>query len=105
MNLIGQTDLRTAMGIIARCRAFVTNDSGAMHVAAALSVPVIAIFGPTDERVTAPIGNHVVLATDVFCRPCMLHECPIDHRCMKRITPDQVLAAVLRQVDRREDHA
>jgi len=105
LNLIGQTELPAAMGVIARCRAFVTNDSGAMHLAAALSVPVTAVFGPTDERVTAPVGDHVVLTSETFCRPCMLHECPIDHRCMKRIAPDQVLDAVLRQLDRQKGRA
>jgi heptosyltransferase-2 len=99
LNLIGRTDLRQAMGIMACCRAFISNDSGAMHLAAALGVPVVAIFGPTDERVTAPLGNHDVLAHDVFCRPCMLRDCPIDHRCMKRITAVQVFDAVSRRLD------
>jgi heptosyltransferase-2 len=93
-NLIGQTDLRQLIGVLARCAAFVSNDSGAMHLAAALGVPVTAIFGPTDERVTAPLGNHDVLVHKVFCRPCMLRDCPIDHRCMKGITADAVFAAV-----------
>jgi heptosyltransferase-2 len=69
-----------------------------MHVAAALGVPLTAIFGPTNERVTAPAGpgpRHVILR-DVFCRPCMLRECPIDHRCMKRIHIDDVLASIPR---------
>ncbi len=101
VNLIGQTDLRDAMGVVSWCRAFVTNDSGAMHLAAALGLPVTAVFGPTDERETSPAGaGHAVLAAGVFCRPCMLRDCPIDHRCMKRITPDQVLDAVVRQIDR-----
>ena len=94
VNLIGRTSLRQLVGVIARCRAFVSNDSGAMHVAAALRVPLTAIFGPTDERVTSPAGGAAVMVRDVFCRPCMLRECPIDHRCMKRIDS----AAVLRSV-------
>ena len=94
VNLIGQTDLRQLIGVLARCAAFVSNDSGAMHLAAALGVPVTAVFGPTDERVTAPLGNHDVLLHDVFCRPCMLRDCPIDHRCMKGISADAVFAAV-----------
>jgi heptosyltransferase-2 len=95
VNLIGRTDLRQLIGLLARCRAFVTNDSGSMHLAAALGTPIVATFGPTDERVTAPRGSRVdVLTEDVFCRPCMLRECPIDHRCMKRITPERALAAV-----------
>jgi len=94
VNLIGRTDLRQVAGILARCAAFVSNDSGAMHLAAAVGVPVTAIFGPTDERVTAPIGHHDVMVREVFCRPCMLRDCPIDHRCMTRITSDQVFDAV-----------
>jgi lipopolysaccharide heptosyltransferase II len=70
-----------------------------MHLAAALGVPVAAIFGPTDDRVTAPLGDHDVLIHQVFCRPCMLRECPIDHRCMKGITPDAVVAAVGRRLE------
>jgi heptosyltransferase-2 len=64
-----------------------------MHLAAALGVPVVAIFGPTDERVTAPLGHHDILLEQVFCRPCMLRDCPIDHRCMKRISVDRVFNA------------
>jgi heptosyltransferase-2 len=93
IDLIGRTDLSTFVGVTARCAAFVSNDSGAMHVAAALGVPLTAIFGPTNERVTAPAGPgpRTVICRDVFCRPCMLRECPIDHRCMKRIDVDDVL--------------
>jgi heptosyltransferase-2 len=94
VNLIGYTDLGQLIGVLARCAAFVSNDSGAMHLAAALGVPVTAIFGPTDERVTAPLGDHDVLVHQVFCRPCMLRDCPIDHRCMKGITADAVFAAL-----------
>ena len=94
VNLIGRTDLRQVAGVLARCAAFVSNDSGAMHLAAAVGVPVTAIFGPTDERVTAPIGHHDVVVREVFCRPCMLRDCPIDHRCMKRITSDHVFEIV-----------
>ena len=72
---------------------FVSNDSGAMHLAAALGRPVVAIFGPTDERATRPLGDHDVITEPVFCRPCMLRDCPIDHRCMKRITVDRVVEA------------
>ncbi len=98
IDLIGRTDLRLLVGVLARCTAFVSNDSGAMHLAAAVGVPVSAIFGPTDERVTAPVGDHDVLVHQVFCRPCMLRECPIDHRCMKGITVDAVAASVVRHL-------
>jgi heptosyltransferase-2 len=100
VNLIGRTDLRLLMGVIHACRAFVSNDSGAMHLAAALGVPVTAIFGPTNERATAPLGDHDVLLHPVFCRPCMLRECPIDHRCMKRISEEDVYGALTRRMDR-----
>jgi lipopolysaccharide heptosyltransferase II len=101
VNAIGRTDLRQVAGILARCATFVSNDSGAMHLAAALGVPVTAIFGPTDERVTAPIGDHDVIVREVFCRPCMLRDCPIDHRCMKRITSDEVFDAVAARLTER----
>ena len=94
VNLIGRTSLRQLVGVVARCAAFVSNDSGAMHIASALGVPLTAMFGPTDERVTAPAGGADVIVRDVFCRPCMLRECPIDHRCMKRIDVDAVLQSV-----------
>jgi heptosyltransferase-2 len=94
VNLTGRTSLGALVGVIARMDAFVSNDSGAMHVASALGTPVVAIFGPTDERATHPLGPHRVISVPVFCRPCQLRDCPIDHRCMKRITPDIVYAAV-----------
>ncbi|MBA2303697.1 MAG: lipopolysaccharide heptosyltransferase II [Acidobacteria bacterium] len=100
VNLIGRTDLRLLMGVLSACRAFVSNDSGAMHLAAAVGGPVTAIFGPTNERATAPLGDHDVILHQVFCRPCMLRECPIDHRCMRRIGADEVYNAVTRRIDR-----
>ncbi|HEY2434643.1 MAG TPA: lipopolysaccharide heptosyltransferase II [Vicinamibacterales bacterium] len=94
VDLVGRTTLRQLVGVIARCSAFVSNDSGAMHLAAALGVPLTAIFGPTDERVTSPGGRADLIVRDVFCRPCLLRECPIDHRCMKRIDVDTVFRSV-----------
>jgi heptosyltransferase II len=105
LNLIGRTDLRLLSGVLAQCSAFVSNDSGAMHLAAAIGVPVAAIFGPTDDRVTAPLGDHDVLIHQVFCRPCMLRDCPIDHRCMKGITVDAVFDAVSARLGRAGDVA
>lgn len=99
LNLIGRTDLRLLIGILAHCDAFVSNDSGGMHLAAAAGISVTAIFGPTNERATAPIGNHDVILSPVFCRPCMLRECPIDHRCMRRISAEEVLRSVERRLD------
>lgn len=97
-DLIGKTDLGSLVAITSLSRVCVTNDSGVLHVAAATGRPVIAMFGPTDERVTRPLGRGDVLTADVFCRPCHLRDCPIDHRCMKRITVDMVFAAVSRHL-------
>lgn len=94
LDLTGHTSVNGLVGVTARCRAFVSNDSGAMHVAAGLGCPVVAIFGPTDERSTRPLGAHAVLTAPVFCRPCLLRDCPIDHRCMKRIDVGRAFEAV-----------
>jgi heptosyltransferase-2 len=108
VDLIGQTDLPLLVGLMARCRAFVSNDSGAMHLAAAVGLPVTAIFGSTDERSTAPLASgstsaprHEILTCDAWCRPCMLRECPIDHRCMTGIDAGMVSMAVERQLNHR----
>jgi heptosyltransferase II len=97
-NLIGLTDLTTLAGVLSLCRGLIANDSGAMHLAAALGVPVTAMFGPTDEAATRPLGraSSVVLTHRVWCRPCMLRECPLDHRCMLGISVDAVVTAARR---------
>jgi heptosyltransferase-2 len=94
VDLIGRTSLGALIAAVERVTAFVSNDSGAMHLAAALGRPVVSIFGPTDERATRPLGAHEVLTARVLCRPCMLRDCPIDHRCMRRISVDAVYDAV-----------
>jgi heptosyltransferase-2 len=96
INVIGRTDLRALGGVLVRCRALLTNDSGAMHFAAALGTSVVALFGPTNERETSPLGrgDRVVLTHDVWCRPCMQRECPLTHRCMRGISVSTVSAAV-----------
>lgn len=98
VNLTGETSLVELMGVLARADAVLANDSGAMHLAAALGRPVVAVFGPTDERATRPLGANDVLTADVFCRPCHLRDCPIDHRCMRRVSADAVFAALSRQL-------
>jgi heptosyltransferase-2 len=92
--LVGATDLSTLAAVLVHCRAMITNDSGAMHFAAAAGVNVTAIFGPTNERATGPLGEGrvTVLHTDVWCRPCMLRECPLRHRCMTGVSVDSVVA-------------
>jgi heptosyltransferase-2 len=100
LDLVGQTDLPSLAGVLAQCRALVSNDSGAAHLAAALGLPVTVVFGPTDERATHPIGRRepVILTHEVWCRPCMLRECPLDHRCMRLIDVDRVVTATWRSM-------
>ena len=95
LNLAGKTGLGQLAGILATCAAFVSNDSGAMHLAAAVGTPVVALFGATDERVTAPLAARArVLTADAWCRPCLLRECPLDHRCMLGLEAGAVATAV-----------
>ena len=97
--LSGATTIRELMAALKRCEVLLTNDSGPMHVATALQVPVVGIFGSTDWRKTAPFGNADGLVRQpVDCAPCMLLECPIDHRCMTRVTVDQVYEAATKQL-------
>lgn len=94
--LSGTTTIRELMAAVKRCEVLVTNDTGPMHIASALQVPVVAIFGPTDWRTTSPFERpHAIVRQPVDCAPCLLRECPIDHRCMTRVTVDQVYEAGL----------
>jgi heptosyltransferase-2 len=95
-NLAGQTTLREFIDLAAACRVILTNDSGAMHVTSALGVPTVTIFGATDDTTTGPTGPLArVIREYAECSPCLLRECPIDHRCMTRVTADRVAAAAL----------
>jgi heptosyltransferase-2 len=99
LDAVGQTDLPALAGVMTLCRGLVTNDSGAMHLAAAAGTSVTAVFGPTNEAATRPIGHaHAVLVNPVWCRPCMLRECPIDHRCMRGLPPATVAEAARRSL-------
>ncbi len=87
----GETTLRELMALLAQCRLVVTNDSGPMHLAAALGLPVVAIFGSTDERATGPLSPLArIVKHPVACSPCGLRQCPIDFRCMESVTVDEV---------------
>ena len=100
--LAGRTSLGTLMGLIKECGLLVTNDSGPMHLAAALDVPQVAIFGSSSEIATGPLGPEArVIKHPVGCSPCFLRECPIDFRCMTRITVDEVLAAAHQTLSRK----
>ncbi len=90
-NLAGETTLREFIELAAACRLFLTNDSGGMHIASALGVPTVAIFGATDDIGTGPTGaNSRIVREPVECSPCLLRECPIDHRCMTRVSASRV---------------
>ena len=96
VNRIGQTTLEQLINELRQCRLLLTNDTGTMHLAALLGLPVVAVFGSTEPSLTGPLGNgHTILRHHVECSPCFLRECPIDFRCMKAISADQVAAAVL----------
>jgi heptosyltransferase-2 len=93
--------LREFIDMAAACRIFLSNDSGAMHIAAALGVPSVTVFGPTDETATGPCGTNArIVREPVDCAPCKLRECPIDHRCMTRVGVESVVAAVPASDDR-----
>jgi heptosyltransferase-2 len=100
VNLAGRTDLPTLAALMSHAGAVVTNDSGAMHLAAAAGAHVVAVFGPTDDRKTSPLRasaqspKATIVSTDVWCRPCMLRECPIDHRCMTGVSARAVFDAL-----------
>jgi heptosyltransferase-2 len=96
VNRIGRTTLDQLIDELRECRLLLTNDTGTMHLAALLGVPVVAIFGSTEPRLTGPLGsNHIILRHHVECSPCFLRECPIDFRCMKAVTAQEVSDAVL----------
>ncbi len=92
--LTGRTDLETLLGVLSLASLIITNDSGPMHMAAALGIPTVAVFGSTDSEVTRPVGPRTrVVRHEVSCSPCLLRECPIDHRCMEAVTVDDVFKA------------
>lgn len=90
-DFCGQTSLREAIALVSMCDIFVTNDSGLMHVASALDVPTVAIFGPTDQVATGPCGQRTrVVNHRVHCSPCLKPDCPTDHQCMNGIGVEEV---------------
>ena len=95
-NLIRQTTISELVDYIALMDIFISNDSGPMHIAAAFRVPLIAIFGATNAKETAPwVDNAVILDKHLPCAPCKRRECPLKHHnCMKLITPDEVIESV-----------
>lgn len=94
INLTGRTAVADLPALLSQCHLFIGNDSGAMHVAAAVGLPVVAVFGPTDPLGTAPVTpKFSIVQEKPHCSPCFLRRCPIDHRCMKAISPNMVYKA------------
>jgi heptosyltransferase-2 len=94
IDIAGMTNLKEAIALIARCSLFISNDSGLMHVAGALGIPTIALFGSTNPATTSPVGEKsVVIHHDVDCSPCLKPVCPTDFRCMEMIRVEEVCAA------------
>jgi len=97
VDLTGKTDLAEVPALLSRCNMFLGNDSGAMHVAAAVRLPVVAVFGPTDPLGTAPVTPRCTIVQEKpYCSPCFLRRCPTDHRCMIAVTPERVSDSLLR---------
>ncbi len=96
-NLAGETSIAELIGLLSSCDLLITNDTGPAHVGAALSIPTLTIFGPTNEFETAPLGlrSELIRAEGIECARCMHRECPIDHRCMTRLTVDAVAEKAL----------
>ena len=96
INRIGQTTLDQLIDELRQCHLLLTNDTGTMHLAALLGVSTVAIFGSTEPRLTRPLGDrHIVLRHHVECSPCFLRKCPIDFRCMKAVSVQEVVDAVM----------
>jgi heptosyltransferase II len=94
LDLTGKTAIAELPALLSRCDLFVGNDSGAMHVAAAVGLPVVAIFGPTDPLGTAPVTRKSSIVQEKpYCSPCFLRRCPTDHRCMTQVTVEMVSEA------------
>ena len=101
LNRIGQTTLDELAAELGECALLLTNDTGTMHLATLIGVPVVAVFGSTEPSLTGPLGvGHDILRHQVECSPCFLRECPIDFRCMKAVSVEEVVAAVSAQLDR-----
>lgn len=88
--LTGKTSLSEAVAILSEINLLVSNDMGLAHVAPAVGTKTLVIFGPTNPQTTQPIGAEIIRRETVECSPCMLRDCPIDHRCMTRISAKEV---------------
>ena len=93
-DLTGRTTLAELKAVLACAQLVISNDTGAAHVAAALGVPTVTVFGPTEDFATRPLAQLArVVRHPVECSPCMLRDCPIDHRCMTGVEVTDVAQA------------
>lgn len=99
VNLAGKTTIREVIALILQCSVFLTNDSGPMHIASALGVPLVALFGSTSDVKTGPYSGGTVIHKHVECSPCYKRVCPIDFRCMKGISVDEVYASIRKLIE------
>ena len=102
LNAAGGTTLRQLACLISRCDLIVTNDSGPMHLAVAMGVPTVSIFGPTDPRLTGPYGEgHSIVRADLECLCCGRRVCPRNIECLRRISVEEVLRETRRLLHNR----
>ncbi|PQJ83309.1 lipopolysaccharide heptosyltransferase II [Aliivibrio sifiae] len=96
-NLAGNTSLIEAVDLLAACKTVVSNDSGLMHVAAAVGCHVVGVYGSTSPKYTPPLAEKVdIVSTDIKCRPCFKRECPLGHlKCLKDLPPQKVISRLL----------
>ena len=99
-NLMGRTTLEQLIAELRACDLLLTNDTGTMHLAASVGTPTVSIFGSTEPALTGPLGvGHRVLRHHVPCSPCFLRDCPLDLRCMKSVSVDEVVRTIFQMLD------
>jgi len=104
INLAGKTNLLEAIYLISQCSLFISNDSGLMHIAGALNIPTVAIFGSTNPTTTSPMGSKsVIVRREVPCSPCLKKTCPTDFRCMRMISVEDVLPVAENLIQNNQD--
>ena len=106
IDLTGKTELAEAAALLSSIDLLISNDMGLSHLAPAVGTSTLAIFGPTNDEATRPYSfNSEVIRKAVECSPCMLRDCPIDHRCMTRISVDEVFEAAKLRLNDEEEYA